>query len=285
MESKDRRRRVFILADGTGETAEKVATAALTQFPSGDVETKIYTRVRSKIEIREIMEKAAGEGAFVVYTVIDPEHRECIQRLAKEANIEVADLIGSLVVRLGKFLESKPLLTPGIQHQLDEEYFRRIDAVEFAVKNDDGQAPHNLHRADMVLVGLSRTSKTPLSMYLAHRGYKCANVPLVPDIPAPAELFQIDQQKIYGLIIDLNTLVQVRSERLKYLGLPSDAEYAARENIARELRWCREFFGRHPSWPIIDTSGRAVEETAAEMIRIKHEREKRNRTLRPSSSN
>jgi regulator of PEP synthase PpsR (kinase-PPPase family) len=284
MGSNENTRRVFILADGTGETAEKVSTAALTQFPSNDVETVIYTRVRSKIEIREIMEKAASERAFVVYTVIDPEHRDYIQRLAEEASIEVADVIGSLVVRLGTFLESKPLLTPGIQHQLDEEYFRRIDAVEFAVKNDDGQAPHNLHRADMVLVGLSRTSKTPLSMYLAHRGYKCANVPVVPDIPPPAELFQIDQQRVYGLVIDLNTLVRVRSERLKHLGLPPDAEYAARENIARELRWCREFFARYPTWPIIDTSGRAVEETAAEMIRIKNEREKRNKTLRPATS-
>ena len=263
---------VFLLADGTGETAEKVATAALTQYPSIEVETVLYTRVRSKIEIREIIEKAARVHAFVVYTVIDPEHREYIQRMAKDVGVEVVDVIGSLVGQLGAYLESKPLLTPGIQHQLDEEYFKRIEAVEFAVKNDDGQAPHNLQRADMILVGLSRTSKTPLSMYLAHKGIKVANVPVVPEIPPPQELFQVDQNKIYGLIIDLNSLARVRSERLKHLGLPPDAEYAARENIARELRWCREFFARHPTWPVIDTSGRAVEETAAEMIRIKTER-------------
>ena len=264
---------VYILADGTGETAEKVATAALTQFRSIDVSTVSFTRVRSKIEIREIIEKASKASAFVVYTVIDPEHREYIQRQANELGVEVADLIGSLVVRLSKYLESTPLLTPGIQHQLDEEYFQRIEAVEFAVKNDDGQAPHNLHRADIILVGLSRTSKTPLSMYLAHKGIKVANVPVVPEIPPPPELFQIDQEKIYGLIIDLNSLSRVRSERLRHLGLPPDAEYAARENIARELRWCREFFARHPTWPVIDTSGRAVEETAAEVLRIKTERE------------
>ncbi len=266
---------VYILADGTGETAEKVATAALTQFRSIDVSTVSFTRVRSKIEIREIIEKASKASAFVVYTVIDPEHREYIQRQANELGVEVADLIGSLVVRLSKYLESTPLLTPGIQHQLDEEYFQRIEAVEFAVKNDDGQAPHNLHRADIILVGLSRTSKTPLSMYLAHKGIKVANVPVVPEIPPPPELFQIDQEKIYGLIIDLNSLSRVRSERLRHLGLPPDAEYAARENIARELRWCREFFARHPTWPVIDTSGRAVEETAAEVLRIKTEREAR----------
>lgn len=281
MADPGRAKTVFLLADGTGETAEKVATAALTQFRGIDVETQAFTRVRSKIEIREIMERAARAGAFVVYTVIDPEHREYIQRLSADLHVEVADLFGWLVVRLGAYLDAKPLLTPGIQHQLDEEYFQRVEAVEFAVKNDDGQAPHNLHRADMVLIGLSRTCKTPLSMYLAHRGLKVANVPLMPEIPPPPELFQIDQEKIYALIIDLNSLVRVRSERLKHLGLPPDAEYAQRENIARELRWCREFYARHPIWPVIDTSGRAVEETAAEMIRIKNERDARNRSSKP----
>ena len=192
-----------------------------------------------------------------------------------ELNVEVADVIGGLVLRLASYLGSQPLFTPGIQHQLDADYFRRIEAVEFAVKSDDGQSPQNLTRADMVLVGLSRTSKTPLSMYLAHKGFRVANVPLVPEIPPPKELFDIDQEKVYALIIDLNSLVRVRHQRLRQLGLPPDAEYAARENIARELRWCREFFARHPSWPVVDTSGRAVEETAAEMIRIKRERETR----------
>ncbi len=147
--------------------------------------------------------------------------------------------------------------------------------MEYAVKNDDGQSPQNLRRADMVLIGLSRTSKTPLSMYLAHKGYRVANIPLVPEIPPPKELFEIDQEKIFALIIDLNSLVRVRHQRLKALGLPPDADYAARENIARELRWCREFYARHPTWPVVDTSGRAVEETSAEMIRIMKERKAR----------
>lgn len=275
MSEGDRPHKVFILADGTGETAEKVANAALTQFQGIDVESQTFTRVRSKFEIRELMERAHRERAFVVYTVIDPEHRDLIQSTARELNIECADLIGGLVLKLTTYFGTQPLLTPGIQHQLDAEYFRRIEAVEFAVKSDDGQSPQNLHRADMVLIGLSRTSKTPLSMYLAHKGYKVANVPLVPEIPAPKELFDVDQEKIYALIIDLNSLVRVRHQRLRQLGLPPDAEYAARENIARELRWCREFYARHPTWPVVDTSGRAVEETAAEVIRIMKERELR----------
>lgn len=275
MADSDNSKTVFILADGTGETAEKVATAALTQFRGIEVHSQTFTRVRSKIEIREVMERAAREKAFVVYTVIDPEHRDYIQVLSKELVVEVADLIGGLVLRLASYLNAQPLFAPGIQHQLDAEYFRRIEAVEFAVKSDDGQSPQNFHRADMVLIGLSRTSKTPLSMYLAHKGFKVSNLPLVPEIPPPRELFEIDQEKIYALIIDLNSLARVRCERLKQLGLPPDAEYAARENIARELRWCREFYARHPTWPVVDTSGRAVEETAAEMVRIKNERETR----------
>lgn len=275
MSDTDTPKKVFILADGTGETAEKVAQAALTQFRGIEVRTVTFTRVRSKFEIREIMERAAREDAFVVYTIIDEEHRDFIQSLSMELTVEVADLIGDLVLRFGMFFGAQPLNVAGIKHQLDADYFRRIEAVEFAVKSDDGQSPQNLRRADMILVGLSRTSKTPLSMYLAHKGFKVANVPLVPEIPAPKELFEIDQEKVYALIIDLNSLVRVRHQRLRQLGLPPDAEYAARENIARELRWCREFYARHPTWPVVDTSGRSVEETAAEMIRIMKEREAR----------
>ncbi|MGF1510602.1 MAG: pyruvate, water dikinase regulatory protein [Myxococcota bacterium] len=270
-------RRIYILADGTGETGEKVVKAALTQFRGVEVSTEIFTRVRSRVEITEIMTEAARENAFVLYTIIDPEHRSHLQGLAEGQGLEAADLIGGLVVKLGLFLGAQPLLSPGTKHQMDAEYFKRIEAVEFAVKSDDGQSLQNLSRADMVLVGLSRTSKTPLSMYLAHKGYRVANVPLVPEIAPPKELFDIDQEKVYALIIDLNSLVRVRHQRLKALGLPPDAEYAAREHIARELRWCREFYARNPTWPVVDTSSRAVEETAAEMERIMKERQARSR--------
>ncbi|MEL6184530.1 MAG: pyruvate, water dikinase regulatory protein [Myxococcota bacterium] len=268
-------KRVFIVADGTGETADKAAQAALTQFRGLEVETEAFTRVRSRYEIREVIDRAAQERAFVVYTIIDPEHREYLQATAGELQVEAADVIGGLVMRMAAFFNQEPLFAPGIQHQLDADYFKRIEAVEFAVKSDDGQSPQNLRRADMVLIGLSRTSKTPLSMYLAHKAYKVANVPLVPEIPPPKELFEIDQEKIFALIIDLNSLVRVRHQRLRALGLPPDADYAARENIARELRWCREFYARHPTWPVVDTSGRAVEEAAAEIIRIMKERRAR----------
>lgn len=269
------RRRIFIVADGTGETAEKVVQAALTQFRGVELSPETFSRVRSKVEIKEILNAAAQESAFVVYTIIDPEHRDHLQSLAQDLGVEAADLIGSLIGKFSVYLGLEPLFAAGIKHQLDADYFRRIEAVEFAVKSDDGQSLQNLKRADMVLVGLSRTSKTPLSMYLAHKGYKVANVPLVPEIPPPDELFEIDQEKIYALVIDLNSLVRVRHQRLKALGLPPDADYASREHIARELRWCRELYARNPTWPVVDTSSRAVEETAAEVERIMKERRDR----------
>lgn len=270
--SDPKQQKVYILADGTGETAERVLQAALTQFKALNVSVETFTQVRSKFEIREHMEQAAAEGAFVVFTVLNKEHRDHILEQAEHRGVETADLIGGLVMRLGVHFHTEPLFAAGLRHQLDAQYFRRVEAVEFAVKNDDGQHPQNLKRADMVLVGLSRTSKTPLSMYLAHKGYKVANVPLVPEIPAPKELFEIDQERIFALIIDVNSLVRVRTKRLAQLGLPPDSEYAARANIARELRWARDFYAANPTWPVIDTSGRAVEETSAELVRIMKER-------------
>lgn len=265
--------KVVILAGGTGETAERVLQGALTQFES-EVSVETFTQVQSRFEIRERLSQAAEEDAFVVFTLLDQELHAYTVEQAEQLGVKTADLIGGLVSKLGRHLQETPRFATGLRHQLDAQYFKRVEAVEFAVKNDDGQHPQNLKRADMVLVGVSRTSKTPLSMYLAHKGYKVANVPLVPDIPAPKELFEFDQERIFALILDVNSLVRVRSRRLKQLGLPPDSEYAARANVARELRWVRDFYAMNPTWPVINTSGRAVEETAAELIRIMKERER-----------
>ena len=188
------------------------------------------------------------------------------QELTESLGVPSADVIGALMVKLSMYFGTPPLMQAGVSTTLSEEYFRRIEAVEFAVKNDDGQEPRNLAKADLVLVGVSRTSKTPLSTYLAHKGWKVANVPLVPEVPAPHELFAVDQGKIIGLTIDPQTLVRIRQERLKHLGMPSDSAYGLKENVYRELRWVEEFFAQHPQWPVINVSGKAVEETAAEIL-------------------
>jgi regulator of PEP synthase PpsR (kinase-PPPase family) len=152
---------------------------------------------------------------------------------------------------------------PGRQYILDEDYFRRIDAINFAVKHDDGKLPQGLKLADMILVGLSRTGKTPLSTYLANQGWKVANVPIHPDMLPPEELFQIDPHKVFGLIISVESLVKLREARLKQLGLAPYAQYADPVRVADEIEWNREFFKQNPRWRVLDISSRAIEEAAA----------------------
>lgn len=263
---------VYIVSDGSGETAEKVAHATLLQFENADVQLKTYARVLSTSDIDELVNQATMDEAFILYTVIHTENREYLRQKATEKGLDSADLIGSLVLKLSHFLQQKPLLVAGLGQRLDEDYFRRVDAIEFSVKNDDGQEPRNLYKADMVLVGLSRTSKTPLSIYLAHKGYKVANVPLVKGIPPPPELFKIPQHRIYALIINSQALVAIRQERLKYLGLPQDSLYADADNVEEEIKWVYSLYLKNPHWPVFDVSNRAIEETATAILKI-HEKQ------------
>lgn len=263
-------KKLFILSDATGETADKVTQAALNQFPDGKPRVRYFLKVRTVDEIDSIIAKAKAEGAFVAYTLVDTELRQRIVSLAEQEEVDTHDLIGSLIVKLSQFLGTSPVMQAGLRAGLDEKYFRRIEAVEFAVKNDDGKEPQRLHKADIILVGLSRTSKTPLSTYLAQRGYKVSNVPLVPNIPPPDELFQVDQRRVHALMIDLPILLRIRRERLKHLGMPAESTYAMRDAVAKELRWCQTFFGQNPHWPVHNVTGKAVEETAANILRVHH---------------
>src|SRR5258705_6861321 len=175
--------------------------------------------------------------------------------------------MGALISTPALSLASAPAGVPGLLHTINDEYFRRIEAVEFAVKNDDGAEPRNLPRADLVLVGISRTSKTPLSMFLANKGYRVANVPLVLGVDPPAELEQVAPDRCYGLSIQADALVKIRQVRLQHLGMPSDSSYGVREHIQRELGYAQEVFRKHPDWPVIDVTGKAIEESAADIIR------------------
>jgi regulator of PEP synthase PpsR (kinase-PPPase family) len=260
--------RVFLVSDATGETVEKVTGAALLQFPGVRPRVKGFSKVRTVEEVRSIVGRAKEETAFISYTLADVQLRSSMQELTDSMGVPSADVIGALMVKLSMFFGAPPLMQAGVSTTLNEEYFRRIEAVEFAVKNDDGQEPRNLAKADLILVGVSRTSKTPLSTYLAHKGWKVANVPLVPDVPAPRELLEVDQNKIFALTIDPNTLVKIRQERLRHLGMPPDSAYGLKENVFRECRWVEEFYAAHARWPVIDVSGKAVEETAAEILAL-----------------
>jgi regulator of PEP synthase PpsR (kinase-PPPase family) len=261
-------KKVFIVSDATGETAEKVTQAALLQFPAVRPRLRYFVKVRSVEEIDRIVEKARKEGAFIAYTIVDPELRSEMVQRADALDVECQDIIGVLILKLSQFFEVKPAMQSGLRNALDEAYFRRIEAVEFAVKADDGQELRNLKKADLILVGLSRTSKTPLSTYLAQRGFKVANVPLVPDVPPPDELFDVDPRQVHALMIDLPTLLRIRRQRLKHLGVDKETTYATRGHVAKELRWCQALYRAHPEWTVHEVTGRAVEETASAILEV-----------------
>jgi regulator of PEP synthase PpsR (kinase-PPPase family) len=263
---------VMIISDATGETAERMVRAATLQFTGVPVNVRTYSRVRLETECEQLIEKAAELKALVVFTVVNSEERDLLAKLVERYNVESVDLIGALIGKLASFLGAAPAGVPGLLHTISEDYFRRIEAVEFAVKNDDGAEPRNLPKADLVLVGISRTSKTPLSTYLAQRGLKVANVPLVLGIDPPEELAQVDERKVFGLIIQPDTLMHIRQARLKHLGMSNDAEYGKRNHINSEIQYSREIFRKHPNWPVIDVTNRAIEETAADILRIYQER-------------
>ena len=255
-------RRIEILSDSTGETAEKVIRAAMLQFPHSGSLIRLHTRVRTKDAARPILDRAAKEGALVVFTVVSPELREFIHAASYEMKIEALDLIGSLIGKLATFLDRQPINMPSAMLPLTEEYFRRIEAVEFAVKSDDGKEPRNFKKADLVLCGVSRTSKTPLSTLLAQRGLKVANYPIVLGVALPGELDEVPQARVVGLTIEIDKLVDIRKARLRQLGMPMDASYGLREQVKQELDYARQIFRDHPVWPVIDVTGRAIEETA-----------------------
>jgi [pyruvate, water dikinase]-phosphate phosphotransferase / [pyruvate, water dikinase] kinase len=256
---------VFLLSDATGETAEKIVNAALTQFQGKDVRIHRISNVRTKTEVYEALDSALDSGGLVVYTIVNRDLAQLVHDECDSLGLLCLDLITPLLMKLSEFFGRSPGEMPGLLHGLDEQYFRRIEAIEFTVKHDDGQETRNLAKAEIVLVGVSRTSKTPLSIYLAHRGWKVANVPLVKGIDPPSELFQVDSKRVAGLLINPQRLVELRAARLRNLGQNPRAAYSSIAEIEDELQYAKSFFRRN-SWVIIDVTGKAVEETANEVL-------------------
>ncbi|MCO5555603.1 hypothetical protein L7F22_009148 [Adiantum nelumboides] len=229
--------------------------------------------------LMEIIRDAGKEQAVFVYTIADPALAEAAKKACELHGIPHLDIFGPITELLSTYLGVTPLGlprgAPGRKSTLSKQYFKRIEAVEFTIKQDDGALPKNLHKADLVLIGVSRTSKTPLSTYIAQKGYKVANVPLVLGIDPPSELFQIDQSKIYALTINPNYLHSIRTARSKTLGVSTSTSYSEMEHIRRELEYSRKLFLENPKWPVIEVTGKAIEETAAVILRIYHDRERK----------
>jgi [pyruvate, water dikinase]-phosphate phosphotransferase / [pyruvate, water dikinase] kinase len=258
---------VYVVSDSVGETAEFVVKAVATQFNGGNVEIRRNSYVEDFEDIEDVIVLAKEGKSIIAYTIVIPELKNYLDQRAQEENISAIDLLSPLMNAFSTSFNKQPHHRPGLMRKLDEEYFRKIEAIEFAVKYDDGRDPRGVLKADIVLIGVSRTSKTPLSMYLAHKRFKVANVPLVPEVPAPEELFQIPRKNCIGLIISPNKLNEIRTERLKALGLGSKANYASFERILEELDYAEKIMKR-VGCPIINVSNKAIEETAGLILEV-----------------
>ncbi|MDK2984966.1 MAG: [pyruvate, water dikinase]-phosphate phosphotransferase / [pyruvate, water dikinase] kinase [Clostridia bacterium] len=257
---------IYVISDSLGETAEMVARAVASQFNSGNMEIKRFPYVNDTEQIEDIVEEAAEHDAVIAYTLVLPELKEKLREVTSEKGIPAVDIIGPMLSAVEGIVSVPPKMEPGLLRKLDEQYFRKVEAIEFAVKYDDGKDPRGLIFADIVLIGVSRTSKTPVSMYLAHKRIKTANVPLVPEVAPPDELFRVGKKTV-GLTIDPDLLFQIRQQRLKSLGLTSKANYANMERILQELEYSREIMSRL-GCPVVDVTNKAVEETASKIMEI-----------------
>jgi len=255
---------VFVVSDGTGDTSTAAVRASMLQFDS-PWRLRIFGGIRYASEARRAIEQAAELGALVVFSLVDGRVVEALLQEAESRGVAVVDLIGPLITTVAKRLRVEPRHQPGLLHGFTDDYFNRVDAVEFAVRHDDGANLSTLHEADIVLAGVSRTSKTPISMYLAQRGFKTGNVPLVPTMDPPRELLEIDKHRVFGLTIDPATLTPIRRERLRGLRSSSSSNYTDVESISNEIEESRRTFRRR-GWRSIDITGKAVEESASRIL-------------------
>lgn len=264
---------LHMVSDATGETVHSVVRACLVQFEGIDVTEHMWPLVRTKGQLEKVIGAIAEEPGLVLYTLVDKSLQPVLingLRSLKVPHISVLDpIMGALATYLG--LQSRNL--PGRQHELDAEYFSRIDAMQFVLTHDDGQATWDLDHADVVLVGVSRTSKTPTCIYLANRGIKAANVPIVPGAALPGELLESRHPLVIGLTKDPVRLVQIRRNRLRTLNESEDTDYTDLETVKRELAAARRLFSQN-GWPVIDVTRRSIEETAAAIMQLHADRRK-----------
>jgi hypothetical protein len=257
---------IYVVSDFTGETAEHVARAAFSQFASDSIHLQRFRYINNRERAREVLEQAVEDEALIICTLVDHDLRRWFVDKAKTQGTETVDILGPILDILETKMGHPPLETPGLLRRMDEEYFRRVKAIEFAIKCDDGRCPEELATADVVIIGVSRTSKTPLSMYLAHRGFMVANVPLIPETEPPKQLTGILPERVFGLMIQPEKLVQIRRERLRLLGLDAEvSNYAQWERVEEELQYARNLM-RKIGCRVMNVTNRAIEETAQEIL-------------------
>lgn len=272
MSSEDKRNHVvYVVSDATGTTGRRVVQAALAQFSGAEVTVELKPGVRTGKQVRKLVKEAAGAGGTIVHTLAVPKLRDVIVEEGRAYHVVTVDLMGPLVARLQECLELSPLDRPGLLHQWDESYLQRIEAIDFAVRHDDGRNPDDLPEAELVLVGVSRTSKTPISIFLAYRGWRVANVPIVADLDPPPALFRVDRFRIVGLTVEPERLVLLRKARASRMGRGLSLRYASMNYVERELG-AAELLLRRERWATVDVTNKSIEECAAEIITLQRRR-------------
>lgn len=258
---------LHLVSDSTGDTVHSVARACLVQFENSEAIEHIWSMVRTKAQIERVVNGVGANPGVVLYTLVDESLRAPLVEGCHRLQVPAIPVLDPVIAALGAYLGSRARGLPGQQHMLDSEYFQRIDAMTFALNHDDGQSAWGWNDADVILVGVSRTSKTPTCIYLANRGIKAANVPLVPGTEPPAELYHLARPLVVGLTNDPERLIQVRRNRLTQLKQDHGTDYTDIEAVRQEVATARRLFTEH-EWPVIDVTRRSIEETAAAVLKL-----------------
>jgi [pyruvate, water dikinase]-phosphate phosphotransferase / [pyruvate, water dikinase] kinase len=262
---------LHLLSDSTGETLESIAKAALAQFDDIDVVKHFWPMVRSESHLDRILIDVAAHPGLVLFTLVNQTMRKKLEERCVALGLPAVAALDAVTGALQGVLGQEAKARPGRQHALDEAYFARVDAIQFTIAHDDGLLSENWEQADIVLAGVSRTSKTPTSIYLANRGYKTANIPIVPESPPPASLYTLKHPLVVGLVTSADRLVQVRRNRLLSLNQTPDTDYVDEEAVKQEIAFARRMFADN-GWPVIDVTRRSIEESAAAIINLYNDR-------------
>lgn len=261
---------LHLVSDSTGETLENIAKAALAQFHDVEVVRHFWPMVRSEGHLDRIMSEVADNPGLVLFTLVNENLRDKLEKRCHMLDLPAVPALDTVTAALSDMLGQKAKARPGSQHIMDAAYFARVDAIHYTIAHDDGVNWENWEEADILLAGVSRTSKTPTSIYLANRGYKTANIPIVPQSPPPNHLFHVKHPLIVGLTTNADRLIQVRRNRLLSMNESKETDYVDDEAVQAEIRYARRMFADN-DWPVIDVTRRSIEETAAAVISLYHE--------------
>lgn len=264
---------LHLLSDSTGETLENLAKAALAQFDDADsVVRHFWPMVRSESHLDRILMDIASNPGLVLFTLVNKDTREKLEKRCQLLGLPAVAALDAVTDAFSNMLGQKAKARPGRQHFMDDAYFARVEAIQFTIAHDDGINSENWEEADIVLAGVSRTSKTPTSIYLANRGYKTANIPIVPQSPPPQNLYNLKNPLVVGLVTNPERLIQVRRNRLLSLNQTANTDYVDAEMVKQEVAFARRMFADN-GWPVLDVTRRSIEESAAAIINFVNERD------------